>query len=185
MRTAVLALLLALAAPAPAGEPDPAPAEDPEVVPPEVPEGFRVMEVIGVAPTAAGQAVFLAGDDRTRLVPIWIGGSEALAIQLRHSRRRFERPLTHDLWDQAVRELGGELVEVRIDALRSQVFVATLTVRQGDRTFQLDSRASDAIALALGSRVPIYVADAVVDQAAISPEDLVEPGEQGGGEQAL
>ena len=182
MASTVAAVLfgLSLAGPAAADPPgDPpaaeAPSADPRAAEAVVPEGFIAMEVVGVFPTSAGHAVFLGDPQGGRLVPIWVGGTEALAIELRLERRRFERPLTHDLLDQAIRELGGEVTGVRIDALRAGVFVATITLEEKDRSIRLDARASDSIALALANQVPILVSTAVVDEAGISSLDMQLP----------
>jgi hypothetical protein len=88
-----------------------------------------------------------------------------MAIQLRLERRRFERPLTHDLLDTMIRELGGEVVKVHVDDLKSNTFVATLFIKKGERTLQIDARPSDSIALAVGNRVPVFVSRRVLERA--------------------
>ncbi|MFH1468024.1 MAG: bifunctional nuclease family protein [Pseudomonadota bacterium] len=89
-------------------------------------------------------------------------------------------PLTHDLLDTVMRELGGEVTEVRIDALRSNVFAATLTLRQGERSTQIDLRASDAIAVALGRGLPIWLADGVLAETGLPWGDMAPPDIQEG-----
>ncbi len=138
----------------------------------EAPSGFTRVEVVGLLPTPQGDAVFLSEPGEERMLPIWIGPSEALAIQLRLDRRRFERPLTHDLLDSILEKLGGEVVRVHVDDLRSNTFVGTLFLEADDEVHELDTRPSDAIALALGSGAPIYVSDGVLDQASLTREDL-------------
>lgn len=138
----------------------------------EVPAGFMRMEVLGVLPTAEGNAVFLGDREQEVVLPIWIGASEAMAIQLRMERRRFERPLTHDLLDTLVKELGGRIVRIHVDDLRGSTFVATVIVSAQGRTFAVDARPSDAIAVAVGNRVPIFVAVDVVDRAGLGREDV-------------
>jgi bifunctional DNase/RNase len=101
-----------------------------------------------------------------------IGDSEALAIQLRLEGRRFARPLTHDLIDEVLRELGGRVVKVHIEDLRGGVFFGKVFVETRARRFSLDARASDAVAMALGSAAPIFVARDVIARAAISSADL-------------
>jgi len=153
--------------PPPAVAPAPAaPAPSPVVVP----AGFVEMTVLGVGRHGGDNAVMLVDAARRVFVPIFIGGTEALSIVLRHERRRFERPLTHDLLDAVLRELGGELLKVHVDALKGDRFVGTVYVRHAGRVAALDARASDAIALALGSRVPIFVAREVIDTAGIRPD---------------
>lgn len=137
------------------------------------PEGFTQLEVVTVMPADGGGTVLLADTERELVVPIAVGATEALSIALRAERRRYERPLTHDLVDTVIRELGGELAEVRIDALRSQVFTATATITQGKASKRIDLRASDAIALALGNSLPIWMADPVLAQTGIPWKDFL------------
>jgi hypothetical protein len=126
------------------------------------------MKVIGVAPTADGDAVLLTSVDKNVVVPIFVGGTEALSIGLRQRGEHFQRPLTHDLLDAIMRELGASLVEVRVDEIKNNTFLGTVFVRSGSRVIQLDARPSDAIALAIGNHAPIFVAQRVIDEAGIS-----------------
>ncbi len=156
---------------------------DAEIVP-EVPDettevdpmdGYVEMDVADVLSTDSGPVVVLVDPTNSLLLPIWIGSTEALVIALRLDGQAFERPLTHDLVDALLRELGGELVSVKIDNVQGSTFVATLEIRAGERMFLLDSRASDSIAMALGQGIPIYVADRVLIDSAIpaeGPEDV-------------
>jgi bifunctional DNase/RNase len=137
------------------------------------PEGFTRLEVVTVMPAEGGGTVLLADMERERVVPIAVGATEALSIALRAERRRYERPLTHDLVDSVITQLGGELTEVRIDALRSQVFTATITITQRGDTKTLDLRASDAIALALGNQLPLWMADPVLEETGIAWRDIL------------
>jgi bifunctional DNase/RNase len=134
-------------------------------LPPRPPEGFVEMRAAGVIPTEHGPAVLLTTRKRDVLVPIFIGETEALSIDLRLRRREYSRPLTHDLLDAVLREVGGKIVSVQIDAIQEDVFVATLIIRVNEREVRLDSRASDAIALALGSKAPIFVSRQVIETA--------------------
>ena len=110
---------------------------------------------------------------RRKVVPIFVGAAEALSIDLRLNKRRPERPLTHDLLDSIVRELGAKVVRVQVDELRDGVFIGTVFVqRPGERVARVDARSSDAIALALGNGLPIWVARKVIDAAGVNPESL-------------
>jgi bifunctional DNase/RNase len=137
------------------------------------------MSVVGVAPTADGEAVLLLDEARSVIVPIFVGGTEALSIQLRARKQRYERPLTHDLLDAVMRELGGSLVKVQVDDLKGTTFVGAIFLRVGDRTVEIDARPSDAIALAIGNHVPIFVAKRVIEQAGVrndpKPGDASRP----------
>src|SRR5688500_9927543 len=88
---------------------EPSFAAQPEPAPSRAPKGCVEMFVAGVLPTEGGPAVVLREKAETTLIPIWLGISEAHSLQPRLERRRFPRPLTHDLLDQMVHDLGGEI----------------------------------------------------------------------------
>jgi len=157
------------ASPAPAGS---TPAEARATPTIAIPRGFVQMTVGGVAPTAQGNAVLLVDADKKLGIPIFIGQAEALAIQLRLEKRRYDRPLTHDLMDSMMGKLGGRIESVRVDKVQDNVYFGTVIVASGARRIELDSRSSDAVALAVGSDAPIFVAEQVVKHAAVSLQDL-------------
>lgn len=126
-----------------------------------VPRGYKTMRAV----SAEHNTVLLVDEDETVIVPILIGTTETTSISLRLRRQAPPRPLTHDLLDAVLRELGAELVRVQVDDLRDGVFIGSVFIRQGARLIELDARPSDAIALAVGKRIPIYVAQHVVDYA--------------------
>jgi uncharacterized protein len=136
-----------------------------------VPDGFVEMFVLDVLPTRGGPAVVLRDKAEKTLVPIWIGTSEAHSIKLRQERRRFPRPLTHDLLDAIMHELGGEIVKIHVDDLKGDTFVGTVYVKKGDRLSHFDARPSDAIALAVGNSAPIFVSKAVIDRVSADRKD--------------
>jgi uncharacterized protein len=141
--------------------------------PPSAPAGYVEMTAIGVFSVGAGeeQAVGLALPDRTVVVPIFIGGTEALTIMLRLYDQPFTRPLTHDLLDSVLHTTSSGVYKVQVDDLVDGVFIGSVFLERDGRIYRLDSRPSDAIAIAVGHRVPIYVANKVVDAAGISPDD--------------
>ncbi|MBN1587462.1 MAG: bifunctional nuclease family protein [Candidatus Omnitrophica bacterium] len=103
-----------------------------------------------------------AGD---RLLPIVIGIMEATAIKMKVSNFQPPRPLTHDLLNNVIEELGSTLERVVVAKLEGNVFYAQLWVtRNGDKPLQIDARPSDAIALALRAGSPIWVSEDVLDQ---------------------
>jgi bifunctional DNase/RNase len=130
----------------------------------KAPDGFVEMFVAGVLPTEGGPAVVLRDKAEKTMIPIWIGMSEAHSIQLRLDRRRFPRPLTHDLLDAIVHDLGGVVVKIHVDDLKGDTFVGTVFVKTGDRVSHFDARPSDSIALAVGNKAPIFVSDAVIER---------------------
>ncbi len=142
---------------------------------------FVEMAVAGVVPTPDGTMVVLVNADEQVLLPLGVGLSEAISIHGRLEHHRFARPQTHDLLDHVLTELGGTVLKVQIDDLRDDVFLGTVFIQAGDRVISMDARPSDAIALALGSGVPILVARTVLDRAALTPDDLLSEDPEGSG----
>lgn len=128
---------------------------------------FLQMTVSGLRmdPSTDAPLVVLKDDSGMIVLPIWIGASEAHAIAVQLESIRLARPLTHDLVSTLLAMLGGELLRVEIHDLREETFYAALVVRRGHETFQIDSRPSDAIALALRAGAGIFVARKVVEAA--------------------
>jgi uncharacterized protein len=139
------------------------------------PPGYVEMTVGEVTATGDGNAVLLVDAANDVVLPIFVGQNEAMAIDLRQRKQRYQRPLTHDLLDAVMHELGGSLVRVQVDDIKDKTFVGAVFVRAGTRVIELDARPSDAIALALGNRVPIFVARRVVDQAGVRRNDRATP----------
>lgn len=143
------------------------PVLDPSKKPPA---GYKRMAIGGIAPSEEGNAVVLTDDQSKTGLVIFVGGSEALSIALRLEHKKNERPLTHDLLDDVVRKLGGDIVSVRVDKLEDNVFYGSLLIHKDGRLFRVDARPSDALALAIGNSAPVYVADSVLQQAGIDIE---------------
>lgn len=154
------------------------PADDAAKAPPAA---FLEMFVAGVMPTPDGHTMVLVNAEEKVLLPVGVGLPEAVSIHGRLEHLRAARPLTHDLLDEMLKRLGGEVVRVQIDDLRDDVFVAQVFVKSGDRVIGFDARPSDAVVLALGARAPIFVARPVVDRAAIHPDDVPASGGDGPG----
>ena len=130
--------------------------------------------------------VILKEAERERYLPIWIGPWEASAIAMRLQGLTPERPLTHDLFASTLGELGARIDQVVITDLADETFHARLFVEASGRTVELDSRPSDALALAVRANVPIYAAEGVMDRAGLDadsttsagpPSDLEQTGE--------
>jgi bifunctional DNase/RNase len=100
-----------------------------------------------------------------RVLPIWVGVFEANAIALKVESVETPRPMTHDLLRSVIEEMGGRVERVVVCELRENTFYATLEVRSAQGLLRLDSRPSDAIALALRSGARIFVADDVIRSA--------------------
>jgi hypothetical protein len=118
------------------------------------------------------QTFVLLRDNRGRKAPIFIGPFETVAIQMALEGTAPERPLTHDLLKIAIERMGGTVERITIDDLWQGTFYAKITVTQKDgNTQDIDSRPSDAIALALRTRSPIYMAEDVIEVAGREDED--------------
>jgi uncharacterized protein len=134
------------------------------------------MRVAGVLPVrGGGAAVVLIDSTGSKALPIAVGGAEALSINLRLAKQHLGRPLTHDLLESIVRELGGKLVRAQVDEIRGETYIGSVFVQMGERVVRIDARPSDAIALAVGNSLPIFVARKVLDAAGIAPDSLDEP----------
>lgn len=104
--------------------------------------------------------------DGDRTFPILIGVVEAEAIRRRLQGVELKRPLTHELLMSVIDAFGGDLVEVRINDLDDHTFFAILVVHtEDDRVLEIDSRPSDAIALAVAAEIPIFVEESVIESA--------------------
>jgi bifunctional DNase/RNase len=109
--------------------------------------------------------VLLRDTDNQRVLPIWVGPVEANAIALQVENVAPPRPLTHDLLKNVLAELGVTLSRVMITDLRDNTFYAYLELRRGDDVTLVDSRPSDALALAIRARAPVYVESTVLERA--------------------
>lgn len=124
----------------------------------------------------SGQHVVLLQEiGARRVLPIWIGQDQAHSIATRLAGIRSERPLTHDLMIDAIGRLGGEISRVVVKDLVADdsgggVFHGSVFLRARGEELEVDSRASDAIALAVRCGAPILVAEAVLDRSAIASE---------------
>jgi bifunctional DNase/RNase len=116
-------------------------------------------------PVTGVPIVILRNADNQRVLPIWVGPVEANAIALQIENVTPPRPMTHDLLKNLLTEFDARVQRVVITALRGNTFYAYLDIeRQGTRVL-VDARPSDALAVALRSRAPVFVDDAVLDQA--------------------
>ncbi len=127
------------------------------------------MTIYGVSFDLVGKQpiVLLKTADGNRYLPIWIGHPEAAAILMKLQGATAPRPLTHDLLVNILGELEVEIVRVTVTELRENTFHAAITVQQNGAEFEIDSRSSDAIAIAIRAQAPIYAADEVIEESAI------------------
>jgi hypothetical protein len=129
------------------------------------------IDSIRVSLMSQDRVVVLKDAASERYLPIWIGPFEAEAIRVELQGVEVTRPLTHDLLKAVILQLGGEVEQILINDLRNDTFFARLEVKVSGKKIEVDSRPSDAIALAVRLKVPIFVDDSVMDKASIMPED--------------
>lgn len=113
-------------------------------------------------------------DGDGRFLPIWIGPFEADAITVALQGQEVARPLTHDLMRNIIAETGANASHILVSELRDDIFFARIVLDVSGREVQVDSRPSDAIALAVRLKVPIYVDESVLEKAAITRSQGVE-----------
>jgi uncharacterized protein len=122
-------------------------------------------------PVSNSPIVVLKDEAEKFFLPIWVGIFEANAIALQLENIATPRPMTHDLLRNMISELDAQVTRVVINDLRDSTFFAQIGLNAKGRNFDVDARPSDAIALALRTEAPIFVAQSVLDQAqTISPE---------------
>jgi len=125
------------------------------------------LEGVRIEMTTQKPIILLREEDGYRYLPIWIGPYEATAIALEMAGIRTPRPMTHDLIKTIFATFGASIDKVVVDDLRDNTFYATIFVTWGKGTFEIGSRPSDAIAIAVRQKCPIYAAKEVVNSAGI------------------
>jgi uncharacterized protein len=141
---------------------------------------MQEMSIYGVSFDMVGKQpiVLLRTLDGTKFLPIWIGHPEAAAILMKLQGTPTPRPMTHDLVTEMLGELNASVSKVAVTELRENTFYAQITLRVNGSEIEIDSRPSDAIALAVRADAKIFVADEVIDDSAIEfnqePEDSGE-----------
>ena len=138
---------------------------------------MKLVELVGIqldADSGAHMLLLREQDEPHRLLPIVIGGLEATSIAIAATGQRAPRPLTHDLMAALVESLDGHLDAVEVTDLLDGAFIAQLDVSGPNGEQQLDTRPSDAIALAVRLHAPLYVSEHVLDEAGTIPEQIVD-----------
>lgn len=130
-------------------------------------EGWVEMEVKGLLldPASETPVLLLQATGSPAVLPIWIGQVEANAIAMALEGMREVRPMTHDLMHDILHQLAIEIERVEIWALREGTFYGRLRLRKSEEQVEVDSRPSDAVAVAVRAGAPIWVAQAVLDEA--------------------
>lgn len=114
--------------------------------------------------------VVLLRDSTGRSVPIWIDGFQARAISLALEGTEADRPLPYDTFNNIISRIGGKIERILIDDLWNNTYYAKITISYEGKTFDTDSRPSDAIAMGLKAKAPIYMAESVLQKAAVTEE---------------
>ena len=141
---------------------------------------MQEMTLYGVSfePIGKQPIVLLKTADEDRFLPIWIGHPEAAAILTKLQGATPPRPMTHDLLSDVITELQGEIVRVEVTELRDNTFHARIMIIQDGRELEIDSRPSDAIALAVRCDAKIFAAEDVIEESGIEfqADEEVQPG---------
>ena len=127
-----------------------------------------VIDSIRVSLMNYQRVVILKEKDTDMFLPIWIGPAEADSIAVKLQDVSVPRPLTHDLLNLVITTLGGAVSHIVVSDLQDDTFYAKINIQLNGSNFEVDSRPSDAIALAVRVKVPIYVEDKVMEKAGVA-----------------
>jgi bifunctional DNase/RNase len=138
------------------------------------------IDSLRVSLTNQQRIVVLKQVDQDRYLPVWIGPYEAEAITIAMQEIEVSRPQTHDLVKNILINLNAKMHHVEISALIDDIFYGTLLITKDEKDFRIDCRPSDAIAIAVREHVPILVAEEVMSEASIIPEEISAVSDEGG-----
>jgi uncharacterized protein len=146
----------------------------------ETMQGFERVTVYGVSFDAASKQpiVLLKVEGRNLFLPIWIGHPEAAAILMKLQNAELPRPMTHDLLANVIGQLQASVTGVMVTELRDNTFYAVLRLDANGQEIQVDSRPSDAIALAVRTDAPIFASENLLDANGIEFDQEVEDVEE-------
>ncbi len=125
------------------------------------------VDSIRVSPMNYQRVVILREKESDRYLPIWIGPAEADAIAVKLQDLNVPRPLTHDLLGSVIDSLGGSIESILVSDLHNDTFFAKIIIQANGESKEIDCRPSDAVALAVRAKVPIFADEAVLDRAGI------------------
>lgn len=127
------------------------------------------IDSIRMSLTSQQRIIILKDIKQERYLPIWIGPYESESISIALQEIEISRPQTHDLIKDAIIELGGSITRIIINELKDDIFYGVIEIVQKNKKIQLDTRPSDALALAVRTHVPIFIADDIMLSASIVP----------------
>jgi uncharacterized protein len=138
------------------------------------------MTIYGVSFDMVGKQpiVLLKTVDGNKFLPIWIGHPEAAAILMKLQGAETPRPMTHDLLSEVLEQMEAKCERVSVTELRDNTFFAQITISMNGSQLEIDSRPSDALALAVRCSAPIFAADDVIEESAIEFDQEVEDTEE-------
>ncbi len=141
---------------------------------------MREMQIYGVSFDMVGKQpiVLLKTIDDNRFLPIWIGHPEAAAILMKLQGADTPRPMTHDLIVEMLDQVDSKCERISVTELRDNTFYASITLSVNGSEVELDSRPSDALAIAVRLGAPIFVAEEVIEESSIEFEQGEEDNEQ-------
>jgi bifunctional DNase/RNase len=141
---------------------------------------LQEMVIYGVSFDMVGKQpiVLLKTIDGNKFLPIWIGHPEAAAILMKLQGASTPRPMTHDLISDLISELDATCTKVSVTELKENTFFASITLRVNGQEVEIDSRPSDALAVAVRCSAPIFAAEEVIQESAIEFEHEVEDTEE-------
>jgi uncharacterized protein len=141
---------------------------------------MQEMVIYGVSFDMVGKQpiVLLKTIDGNKFLPIWIGHPEAAAILMKLQGATTPRPMTHDLIGEMINELDAQCTRVSVTELKDNTFYASITLRVNGQEVEIDSRPSDALAVAVRTSAPIFAAEDVIQESAIEFEHEAEDTEE-------
>jgi len=131
------------------------------------------VSIVGMTmdPTSNTPIIILKSVEGDKAIPIWIGLLEATSIASALNNIKFDRPMTHDLFKNFIESLDMEVSKVEVCDLRDNTFFAKIYFTSQERSFNMDARPSDAIAIALRFHAPIYVDDKIIEKSQMIEAD--------------
>jgi bifunctional DNase/RNase len=139
-------------------------------------DGYHKVEVVGVYMASAAEGadpapIVLLENKEEKVLPIYIGASEAFSIQTALEEMPYPRPLTHDLLISLVEGLNSKIEKVLIDDLDDGVFFARIIISRNGDEVEFDARPSDSLALAVRTKSPIFVSNDVMKEASVARDE--------------
>jgi len=131
------------------------------------------VEIFGLALDENNKSpiLILKGEDQARVLPIWIGAVEAMAISVALNEIPFPRPMTHDLLLNTILNMGGKVESIVVNSIEEGTFFAEIVVERDGGIVRIDSRPSDSIALAVRAKCPMFVEESVMESSGVPLKD--------------